>query len=967
MDAASSLHPTDQTLSSYGLGKLDDRLAEAVNQHLEHCPDCRKRVAEMSADSFLARVRDAHKPSGTSTFGLSQAVGAPSSKNSNAWTPPPVDTLPPGLADHPDYEIKRELGRGGMGVVYLAHNKLMGRDEVLKVMGRHILERPGVLERFLREIRAVAKLRHPNIVTAYHAARLGESIVFAMEYVEGLDLSRMVKAKGPLPVAHACSFVHQAALGLQHAYEQGLVHRDIKPGNLMLSRAGDKALVKVLDFGLAKVTREEKVDGGLTSEGQALGTPDFIAPEQIIDAPSADIRADIYSLGCTHYYLLTGRPPFQENSLYDMFQAHISRDADPLNFVRPEVPAELAALVSKMMAKDPARRFQTPGEVALALTPFFKKGSAAFKGAKADVSQAGPDNIGLPVPGAVLTQTERATDAGKMAVRAKKTVEPTATESRWESLIELRETDQSVHTTPEVAPAHRPLWRKWMIALAGSLFGLIALGVIIITIRDKNGRETKITFPDDSSVVIQAPREKDEVRPPANDQEVARVTGTTTPVPRGEEKPTVPKLQGPPSDSAGASKFVHLFNGKDLTGWKNMLPHNGSEWAVVHGVLECRGGGEFGRPAVLLSDHQDFANFRLRIRARYPQAGGGDVEIRLSLANEKRSSYGVYHGAWPTSEVFQGVPGCISKIKEVKFGTGGNFTRVQVEPFPVSANEWHDLAIEAVRNRIAVSLDGKEVSEYTDLSEPYASGAIALGCRFDSVVQFQQIMIEELPGDGNPGNATRPIARAEQELIRPLNSNGDAPAFVPLFNGKDLTGWNVLLRNGSKWEVVGGVLEGRGSGIDRNPAVLVTERRDFANFHLRLKFRYEKAEGGGGIEIRRSSVGGNKSCYLVSHGAWPTTDRWQNPVGSITKLSNHAYGYGYPWEKQAEPAPAAIDTWNALDITAVRNRITASLNGKVVAEHTDPAGWYAAGEIGLFAWYNTVVQFQEILIEELPE
>jgi serine/threonine protein kinase len=263
----------------------------------------------------------------------------------------------------------------------------MGRDEVLKVMGRQIMERPGVLERFLREIRAVAKLRHPNIVAAYSAFRLSDSIVFAMEYVEGLDLARMVKAKGPLPVAHACAFIHQAALGLQHAHEQGLVHRDIKPGNLMLSRSGDKATVKVLDFGLAKVTREEKVDGGLTTEGQALGTPDFIAPEQIIDAPSADIRADIYSLGGTLYYLLTGRPPFRANSLYDIFQAHISREADPLNLVRPEVPSELAALVAKMMAKDPERRFQVPGEVAVALSGFFKKGARTLPAAGPELSQ----------------------------------------------------------------------------------------------------------------------------------------------------------------------------------------------------------------------------------------------------------------------------------------------------------------------------------------------------------------------------------------------------------------------------------------------------------------------------------------------------------------------------------------------------------------------------------------------------
>ena len=135
-----------------------------------------------------------------------------------------------------------------------------------------------------------------------------------------------------MPVAHACHFIHQAALGLQHAHEEGLVHRDIKPNNLMLSRKGNQATVKILDFGLAKAAREkveaEQRSSGqsLTGTGATLGTPDYIAPEQIIDAPTADIRADIYSLGATLYYLLTGRPPFQAKSLYDLYQAHISRD-----------------------------------------------------------------------------------------------------------------------------------------------------------------------------------------------------------------------------------------------------------------------------------------------------------------------------------------------------------------------------------------------------------------------------------------------------------------------------------------------------------------------------------------------------------------------------------------------------------------------------------------------------------------
>ena len=204
----------------------------------------------------------------------------------------------------------------------------------------------------------------------------------------GSTWRRWSRPSGPLPVAHACYFIHQAALGLQHAHERGMVHRDIKPANLILARDGKKAIVKVLDFGLAKVTSEGQTDSGLTREGQMLGTPDYIAPEQIRDAQSADIRADIYSLGCTFYYLLTGGPPFRGEHLWDVYQAHFSMEAGPLNLVRPEVPVELAAVVAKMMAKEPGRRFQTPGEVAQALAPFFKTGSGSGTGVNSKLLQA---------------------------------------------------------------------------------------------------------------------------------------------------------------------------------------------------------------------------------------------------------------------------------------------------------------------------------------------------------------------------------------------------------------------------------------------------------------------------------------------------------------------------------------------------------------------------------------------------
>jgi serine/threonine protein kinase len=380
-----------------------------------------------------------------------------------------ADSLPPGLATHPDYELKRELGRGGMGVVYLAHNRMMGRDEVLKVMGQHLVDFPGVLDRFLREIRAVARLRHPNIVTAYHATRLGQSVMFAMEYVEGDDLSRLVEIKGPMPVAHACLFIHQAALGLQHAHEEGLVHRDIKPGNLILSRKGDRLTVKILDFGLAKAAREEKVDHNLTSPGQALGTPSYIAPEQITDAQTADIRADIYSLGSTLYFLLAGRPPFRAKSVYELYQAHISRIAEPLNVLRPDVPADLAALVAKMMAKDPSQRFQTPGEVARALAPFFKNATPAPTNPRADVSPAA-----RTASEGAYAATQLETEADRHRGRPAKTAVSVGDESQWERPSGFRETASSAEEEPEATPRGRSVW-LWPSVIAGvSLFGLLA-------------------------------------------------------------------------------------------------------------------------------------------------------------------------------------------------------------------------------------------------------------------------------------------------------------------------------------------------------------------------------------------------------------------------------------------------------------------------------------------------------------
>jgi serine/threonine protein kinase len=427
----------------------------------------------------------ARVPTDSSRATRAGRVAAPSSTN----------PIPPELADIADYEISRKLGGGSMGLVFLAHNHIMGRDEVLKLISREIIDNPGVLDRFLREIRAVARLRHPNIVAAYSAFRAGGCLVFAMEYVQGLDLARMVKAKGPMPVSHACSFVHQAALALQHAHKAGMVHRDIKPGNLMLTHEGGRAIIKVLDFGIAKAGREQEVpdpgpDGvgrelnrssDLTASGQMMGTPNFIAPEQIVDAQKADIRADIYSLGCTLYYLLSGRPPF-EGATLEVLRAHRSTEAPPLNLVRTEIPAELAELVAKMMAKKPRRRFQEPAEVAKALTPFFKTKNVAVKeanpnasqGEQPEVNQGTTDPISVP---SWLASDGSAAPAAEVGILA----ELSETTPRWEGAVELDVNVDDEWDSPSDEVTEDTKHPPWFLSAVAGSGGLTALltGVLL--------------------------------------------------------------------------------------------------------------------------------------------------------------------------------------------------------------------------------------------------------------------------------------------------------------------------------------------------------------------------------------------------------------------------------------------------------------------------------------------------------
>lgn len=263
------------------------------------------------------------------------------------------------------YRLTRRLGSGSMGDVFKAEHVDLGRTVAIKVMKPELLSSPDAVGRFHREIQVAAALRHPNIVSVFDAGCHDGRYFLVMEYVDGRDLDRWVRASGPLPIDLASDFVRQAATGLQHAYERGVVHRDIKPSNLLVTRrtVHDPFQVKILDMGLARFAERRDTETELTRAGQMLGTPDYMAPEQAMHADRVTISADIFSLGCTYYRLLTGQTPYKGESVIEKIMARTNYPAPRVRETRQDVSPRLDAVVARMMSRRPEDRFATPADV----------------------------------------------------------------------------------------------------------------------------------------------------------------------------------------------------------------------------------------------------------------------------------------------------------------------------------------------------------------------------------------------------------------------------------------------------------------------------------------------------------------------------------------------------------------------------------------------------------------------------
>ena len=356
-------HPDPGRLAAYIVGRLDEGTAAEVASHLAGCSPCRDRLASLPNDDPLANLLRSLPVEIRRQAGADAAV-------------------PPELVGHPRYEVLGEIGRGGMGVVYKARHKLMDRAVAIKVIRRRLITRAGAVERFRGEVQTAAKFDHPNVVRVFDADQAGGMHFLVMEHVEGIDLARLVQERGPLPAAErvrVCPAGRVGSPARPRAGPRPPRREALEPdadGRMARSRFSTSSWPPC--SARTRPPHEDADEDADTPEassltvlgGHGMGTPDYVAPEQAVDVRLADVRSDIYSLGATLYFLLTGQPPFTEGSTSQRVLAHLVRTPKPLAEVRQDVPAGLAAVINRMMAKDASQRYQTPAEVAEALIPF---------------------------------------------------------------------------------------------------------------------------------------------------------------------------------------------------------------------------------------------------------------------------------------------------------------------------------------------------------------------------------------------------------------------------------------------------------------------------------------------------------------------------------------------------------------------------------------------------------------------
>jgi hypothetical protein len=999
MSQITSGHPSRSALAAFALGKLDAQTAEKVHNHLAGCPDCRTVVETTPNDTLLGLLKNAAgRPGDTPSLAASILKGTLAVPNPDF----DMEALPAELRDHPRYRILRKLGEGGMGAVYEAEHRMMERIVAIKMISASLVDSPAAIERFEREVRAAAKLEHANIVRAYDADQAGGTMLLAMEFVKGRTLAEVIASKGPLPVAYACQCVRQAALGLQHAADHQMVHRDIKPQNLMLT---EKGVVKILDFGLAKLASERLSRPGLTGKDMVMGTPEYMAPEQARDTASADIRADIYALGCTLFCLLTGRPPFTGATAIEIVTKQVI-DAPPrVTDLRPEAPAELADLIGRMLAKDPAERPQSPKELAEALAPFTRAVPKAAPLPPKPLSADGADPfVGLA--------TQPARPASRPVTRRRWLI-PTAVAagvffiaSAWAAIVLFVKTPDGI-VTVQIDPPDAKVE--------------VAEGAVTIRPRGENEPFTITVAKGGGKLRISKAGFEVLTKEVTLSDKGTTIKAKLEPVPVVR----VPKPIEPPP--APADGFVSLFNGKDVTGWKS-LSTSRANWEVKDGVLTGRGDTGY-----LFSDGANYENFHLRVEAMINDGGNSGVFFRAPFGPTTPQGHpaGGYEAQINITHKDPVKTGSLFLAQKVATRVPQTFTDL---------DEWFTLEIIAEGPHVVVMLNGKVTANYISLALGARSGHVALQVLdAATVVKFRKIEIAHLPpGDlrlqypQGPGRVVEQVkgnvwlerngnwlgyfrehARNNDDdgggtvrLNRKIENNktgimhitrgngawwnvqgtprwtqiakggwsvlprGPTPEkspvarvdeWTPLLNGKDLSGWETAGNKNGTWTYEDDAIVGRSSA--ERAGLLLSDRADYENLHIRMETRLSE-NACSSLFVRCGppidGTAGNK-CYAVRIGE----STGGPPVTGTLVLSAHF----------DEAAPLALadaanvilkpGEWFPMEVIAVGNRFRVLVDGKTVVDYVDKNETFTTGRIGLVCRGKAVARFRKVEVKEL--
>ncbi|MGO9466281.1 MAG: protein kinase domain-containing protein [Isosphaeraceae bacterium] len=908
------------------------------------------------------------------------------------------------------YLILDKLGQGGMGVVFKAQKRKTGKIVALKILPPSFARDQQAVARFKREIEAAGRLNHPNIVAALDADEDRGVHLLVMDYVDGRDLDRIVQTRGPLPVVEAVDCLIQAARGLEAAHAQGIVHRDIKPGNLMLDAGGN---VRVLDLGLARIVEAANPFGQaagsrLTQSGMYMGTIDYMAPEQAEDSRRADHRADIYSLGCTLHYLLTGREPFEAETILKRLLAHQERPAPKLRAARPDAPPALEAVFQKMMAKRPADRPATMTEL-IALLESCKALAAEGRAAAGEAPKSRPE---LKVFDEPL----------KRAAPAKTKAEPSIftvldkTEGPPRIKEDLRLEDLVMDVRPETPPAplpasprtrrtvienprraalapsgrrrsvrSRPPW-LWPAVAAGALVCGLLISWIngVFKVRTKDGLIVLENVPENAVVEVDGERVTltphdgkpitIEAHPGKHGVVVKRddvvLMGEDVSLEAGKEIKLTVRLE-PVAGSGSTPAAAEVTSQPAGAGSTALLDRSrfdvlAGQWQVENNELVQKDLTRWYN-SILFGDDQwtdyDFSVDAMRI------GGGNSFSLVFRAGNRSDFYKYVIGGEGNTrSSVVADEGGQTRSLKILDFRFG------------IQDNRWYTARVHVRSNHIACFLydagSGKDTRLFDVHDDRFPRGRVGLET-FISGFRFKDIKVTSPDGkvlwQGLPAVDSKTTAGPSPPASRESNTRlgartgvagftGPSPpasrepnGWISLFNGKDRSGWKTHRSQRGNWRVKNGILIGSGPANSH----LYTDRGDYGNFHLRLETRLN--EGGNSGVYFRAPFGptfpANNPQWLAAYNA--KIDK--NRLGGLIVDG----ALGRPLFRNQIPL-FQPGQWITLEVIVQGTRVEIKIDGAKTADYTDPARYYSRGHIVLQQHgRQTVAEFRKIEIKEL--